>query len=648
MTPDIGRFALALAIVVFIGQAVTAVQSMRRDRAPDVSIRATYAGAALLFVSFTALIAAFVASDFSLSVVAANSHVDKPLAYKIAGAWGNHEGSMLLWCLVLACVNVGVAIDPSLSPRLRSGALAVIAALSVAFCAFAIFASSPFERLAAAPLEGAGLNPLLQDPALAAHPPMLYLGYVGLAAPFAIAVAGLWSRETDRGWARAMRRWTLLAFVPLTLGIGLGAYWAYYELGWGGWWFWDPVENASFMPWLCAVALLHSAIVTERRGAFPAWTALLAILAFGFSMTGAFLTRSGILTSVHAFAVSPQRGLLLLLILAISIGAALALFAVRARALRRSGETFEPVSRESALLANNFIFVSATIVLFYGTVFPLISEVVLGAPATVGPPYFELTVLPVIGVGLAAAPIAAVLAWGRADLFAAMKRYRIAGAMTAATLAAALLAPITIKLGAAVAGALGIWLIAASATDLLNRAGLRPRGIGAIVRLRNFPRSAFVAGLAHASVGLFIIGAAADAAFPIEQHALLAEGDSMRAAGRELTLASVRQRDGPNYAADRAEIAVSDAPQHPLRPERRYYPASGDNTTEVAIRSSVAGDLYVALGPPVETDTIRWSVRVTFNPVIWAVFLGVAAIAASGAIALSTPRPTPDVKAKPK
>ncbi|MDP3299387.1 MAG: heme lyase CcmF/NrfE family subunit, partial [Phenylobacterium sp.] len=441
MIVEIGAFAVILSLVLSVLQ--TGASTLARIRRSPV-LAAVGEGAALsafaaLAVAFAALVYAFVVSDFSVANVTANSHTAKPLLYRVGGAWGSHEGSMLMWCLALTGFGALLAgYGRGLSAGLKAVAVATQGALGVAFLAYTVFASNPFWRLADPPVEGRSLNPLLQDPALILHPPFLYVGYVGLSVVFSLAIAALVEGRADAAWARWVRPWTLAAWSALTVGITLGAFWAYYELGWGGWWFWDPVENASFMPWLIATALLHSAVVTERRGALPGWTIFLALGGYTFSMLGAFLVRSGVLTSVHAFAVDPTRGVLLLTILGVTAGLGFALFAWRAPAMARGG-MFAPISRESALVLNNILLAAATATVLLGTLYPLIREAMAGEAISVGPPYFNLTFTPLMFILLLLLPAGPLLAWKRADAGAALQRLWVA-ALLAAVAAVATLA----------------------------------------------------------------------------------------------------------------------------------------------------------------------------------------------------------------
>ncbi len=634
-TPDWGRWAAALALAFCVVQAVAGAA----DRLA-VARRASLAAFGLTAFAMLSLISAFLASDFSLALVATHSHTDKPLLYKITAAWGNHEGSMLLWCLVLTGFSAAFAARPGVGPALTVRALSVLGALSVAFFAFTLFTSNPFAPLNPAPWEGQGFNPLLQDPALALHPPMLYLGYVGLAVPFALAVAALWSppaaiADQQRAWARAQRRWALAGFAALTAGIGLGSYWAYYELGWGGWWFWDPVENASLMPWLLAAALFHSALVTERRGLVAGWTALLAILAFSLSIFGTFLTRSGVLTSVHAFAVDPSRGAVLLMILAAALTPALALFAWRGGALGAPGPTPRLFSREGLLILNNLFLVSAAAVVLTGTLWPLVVEGLGGPLLSVGPPYFNAAALPVSALAFAVTPLAVITAWGGG--WAARERLWAGVALGLAGLAAAAMALAGGGFGPSFAVFTGAWMILGGGLHAAHALGLREAGwASALSRVRLRP-TLMGGPIAHAGIGLLALGAGFGAAFPMERQGLLAAGERLAWPGGVAELRHVVTLDGPNYVADRARVIVTREGRAPLvfEPERRVYLASDGVTSEVAIEGELSGDVYIALGPPQvrEDGGVSWTVRVTLHSMIWMVFWGAGLTALGAALA---------------
>jgi len=618
---EIGHFAAFLALAASLLQTW---YGLRGDRA--MAAGGAYAAMITMVIAFGLLVVSFVNSDFSVRLVAMHSHTLKPLFYKISGAWGNHEGSMALWCMV----TIGFAVAGAL--RLNTGrsefeakTLGVQGAIATGSLMYLLFASNPFLRLNPAPLQGAGLNPVLQDPALAIHPPMLYLGYVGFSFVFALAAAGLLEGRIDRIWARAVRPFVLAAWAPLTLGIALGSYWAYYELGWGGWWFWDPVENASLMPWLIGTALLHSIIVTEKRGGFGAWTVLLAVLAFCFSILGAFLVRSGILTSVHAFAIDPLRGSLLLGGLLAYGGASLALFAWRAPALK-AGPDWQLISREGALMLNNLVFAVATATVLLGTLFPLLAEMT-GRQMSVGVPYFNLTFVPIMAALLVALPMVQAWSWGLAKPTFHWKLSVIVGAVIGGLVLFAL-SFTRLPLGAGLGVALGLWLLYGSGRELFRRA-VTPS------RIFKLPARVWGMSLAHAGIGLFVIGAVVETSTRYEQTIALSAGQSANLAGWELTLDKVITAEGPNWYSDRGVLVATKGGQRAeLQPENRYYPAARMPTTETAIHKTASGDLYAALGDRRTVDGVtRWTFRVYFNPLIDFIFFGTFLMALGGAMA---------------
>ncbi len=644
MIAELGAFALALALAFALAQLVlSAAGRIRRSTV----LAAAGEGAALavfgaVALAFAALIHAFVTSDFSVANVAANSHTEKPLLYKVAGAWGSHEGSMLLWCLALTGYGAAaVAFGRSLPRPLKASMVAVQGALATVFLAYTLFASNPLARVADPPVEGRSLNPLLQDPALAIHPPFLYAGYVGMSVVFALAVAALIEGRIDAAWARWVRPWTLAAWSLLTVGITLGSFWAYYELGWGGWWFWDPVENASFMPWLAATALLHSAIVTEKRGALAGWTLFLALAAFSFSMLGAFLVRSGVLTSVHAFAVDPTRGVLLLIILGVTSGAGFALFAWRAPKLAQGG-VFAPVSRESALVLNNILLAAATTTVLLGTLYPLIREAVTGEPISVGPPYFNLTFTPLMAALAILLPAGPLLAWKRGDAAGVLQRLWVAIliALAAGLLAYALVSPR--KAFGAAGLAMGTWIIAGGIAELIERTrGFRVAPAESLRRLVRLPRGAWGMTLAHLGLGVFVLGACFETGWKAERAETLPLGGALDVGGYHLVLDAVSDVDGPNYEAERATIRATrdGAPICVGQPERRFYPAGGQTTSEVAICYRGASHLYIVLGERRETATTPvWLVRAYWNPWATLIFLGPVIMGLGGLISLSDRR----------
>jgi cytochrome c-type biogenesis protein CcmF len=545
---ELGHFALVLALAVALVQSVVPLVGAHYRWGSWMTVAEPAATTQLLLIgfSFAALTYAFVTSDFSLSLVVANSHTLKPMIYKITGVWGNHEGSLLLWVLILAVFGASAAwFGQGLPERLRARVLAVQGSVGVAFLAFLLFTSNPFQRLASPPLNGQDLNPLLQDPGLAFHPPFLYVGYVGLSMAFSFAVAALIEGRVDAAWGRWVRPWTLAAWVNLTIGIGLGSWWAYYELGWGGFWFWDPVENASFMPWLISAALLHSAIVVEKREALKSWTILLAILAFGFSLIGAFIVRSGILTSVHAFANDPDRGVFLLLIFAVFTGGALTLYALRAGALEAKG-VFGVVSREAGLVANNLLLAVSTFVVFVGTMWPLFSEMIVGRAVSVGPPFFDAAFTPFMVALAVILPVAAMLPWKRASLAKGMQP--LWGVLALALAAGAL--TWTVQTGrsimAPVGAILAVWLIAGAVADLWARTG-REGFAYRLSRLTRLPRADWGKAVGHAGLGILFWGVAAIIAWEVEDIRVAREGESFDVGAYSITLVDVREVEGPNY-----------------------------------------------------------------------------------------------------
>ena len=645
MIAEFGSFALTLALACAIAQlGLSAAARIRRSTvlaaAGEGAALAAFAGVA---IAFACLIYAFVTSDFSVANVAANSHTEKPLLYKVAGAWGSHEGSMLLWCLILTGYGAASATLGGGLPRgLKALMVATQGALGSLFLAYTVFASNPLMRIAAPPVEGRSLNPLLQDPALAIHPPFLYAGYVGMSVVFSLAVAALIEGRVDAAWARWVRPWALAAWCFLTVGITLGAFWAYYELGWGGWWFWDPVENASFMPWLVATALLHSAVVTEKRGALAGWSLFLALSAFTFSMLGAFLVRSGVLTSVHAFAVDPTRGQLLLIILGLTSGSAFTLFAWRAPKLSPGG-LFAPVSRESALVLNNILLAAATATVLLGTLYPLIREALTGESISVGPPYFNATFTPLMAALAILLPAGPLLAWKRGDLRGVGQRLWVAAAVAAGCglLAYALVSPR--KALGCLGLAVGVWLIGGAIAELVERTrAFRTSAADSWRRLVGLPRGAWGMTLAHLGLGVFVLGACFEIGWKGEAAEALRPGGALDVGGYHLVLESVGPVEGPNFEAERALIRATryGKPVCTAEPERRFYPAGGQSTSEVAICYRGASHLYVVLGERRETKAGApiWLVRAYWNPWATLIFLGPVIMALGGLISLSDRR----------
>ena len=634
MIVELGHFALILAFAVAVLQTVLPMIGAARRDAMLMAVAgpAAVAQVLLIAVAFGALTQAYVTDDFSLAVVVGNSHTLQPMLYKVAGVWGNHEGSLLLWVLCAgffgACVHW---FGNNLPMVLKARVLSVQGSIGAAFLALTLWTSNPFLRLASPPMNGQDLNPLLQDPGLAFHPPFLYLGYVGLSIAFSFAVAALIEGRVDAAWGRWVRPWTLAAWVFLTIGIAMGSWWAYYELGWGGFWFWDPVENASFMPWLIATALLHSAIVVEKRESLKAWTVLLAILAFGFSLIGTFIVRSGVLTSVHAFATDPERGVVILAILAVFIGGALTLFAVRAGALEAKG-VFSTVSREAALVLNNLLLTVAAFVVFIGTIWPLVAEIVLDRALSVGAPFFDAAFTPFM-VGLALAlPVGAVLPWKRADLARAARPLRAALILCVA-LGALVYAMQTSRSALGPVGlALGLWVVAGAGLDLWQRAARTPS------RLLRLPRADWGRATAHAGFGLTMFGVAAMSAWVTEDIRVVQTGESYALGPYQVQLVGVEQVPGPNYTALRAEMRVTrdGAEVAVMYPEKRNYPVAVMATTEAAIRQGVAGDLYLVIGDP--QDGGGWVVRSYLKPFANWLWGGALLMALGGLLSLTDRR----------
>lgn len=638
MLPDIGGAALIVALMVAAGQSLfPLIGASRRDaRLMAVGDSAATAQALFVALAFGCLIASFVASDFSLTVVASNSHTEKPLLYKIAATWGNHEGSMLLWSLVLAIFGAAIAANRGIPATLRARVLSVQGMIGAGFLAFILFTSNPFERLFPVPVQGNGLNPLLEDPGLAFHPPFLYFGYVGFSTAFAFAAAALIEGKVDPAWARLARPWVLAAWSLLTIGIAGGSLWAYYELGWGGWWGWDPVENASLMPWLLGTALLHCIVVVERRRAFVKWTLLLGILTFAMSLVGTFVVRSGVLSSVHAFALDPARGVFILGLLVAAIGGSFALFAWRAHKLE-AGESFDLVSRESSLLLNNVLLVSALATVFIGTFYPLIIDVIGSDKISVGAPYFSLTFVPLVVPLLVVMAAGPLLRWRTEKLFPALMPLRVA--LIAACLAA--LAALLVKGNSSLLGAagiaLGVWVASGSVVILLRR--VRAGAIPVLESLRlavTLPRATYGMVVAHLGMGLLVIGIAGAEAWKSENVIAMREGESTVFAGYSIAMQTVNRTTGPGYQSQRAIFAVSGGAgggSWPLAAELRFFPARQMQTTEAAIQSGLLGNLYVSIGEPDESG--RWTVRLYFHPLIAWIWIGALLMAAGGFLSLS-------------
>ncbi|MBP1882894.1 heme lyase CcmF/NrfE family subunit [Sinorhizobium mexicanum] len=641
MIIEIGHYALVLALATAFVQAILPIAGARRgDKAlMELASSAALVCALLVAFSFAVLTFAYVTSDFSVRNVWENSHSLKPLIYKISGVWGNHEGSMLLWLLILVFFSALVALfGRNLPETLKATVLAVQAWIAAAFALFILLTSNPFARLIPAPGEGKDLNPVLQDVGLAIHPPLLYLGYVGFSVCFSFAIAALIEGRIDAAWARWVRPWTLAAWTFLTAGIAMGSYWAYYELGWGGWWFWDPVENASFMPWLAGTALLHSALVMEKREALKIWTVLLAIMTFSLSLLGTFLVRSGVLTSVHAFATDPTRGIFILAILVVFIGGAFSLFAFRASRLK-SGGLFAPISREGALVLNNLILTTAAATVLTGTLYPLVLEALTGEKISVGAPFFNMTFGLLMLPLLCAVPFGPLLAWKRGDLTGAAQRLFVAAATGLFVAAVYYYAmnggPVLALLGIA----LGVYLIAGALTDLILRSGIgKVAGSVAWKRLSGLPRSAFGTALAHAGLGVTLIGIVAVTGFETETVVEMKPGMMVEAGGYTLRFDGMRPGRGPNYTEETGHFTVSrgGVAVTEIWSSKRLYTARRMPTTEAGIRTFGLSQLYVSLGDQMTDGGIV--VRVWWKPLILCIWGGALIMMAGGVVSLSDRR----------
>jgi cytochrome c-type biogenesis protein CcmF len=638
---EAGHYALVLALGLALIQSFVPLVGARWGDPALMNVARSTALAQFVFVaaSFAALVTLHVTSDFSVVNVFENSHSLKPLIYKFTGVWGNHEGSMLLWVLILALFGALVAaFGNNLPLSLRAHVLAVQAWIAGAFYLFILITSNPFLRIPNPPIEGRDLNPVLQDIGLAVHPPMLYLGYVGFSISFSFAIAALMEGRIDAAWARWVRPWTLMAWIFLTLGIAMGSYWAYYELGWGGWWFWDPVENASLMPWLAGTALLHSALVMEKRNALKVWTILLSILTFSLSLLGTFLVRSGVLTSVHAFASDPTRGVFILLILCVFIGGSLSLFAARASHLKQGG-LFAPISREGALVLNNLFLTTACATVFIGTLYPLALEVLTSDKISVGAPFFNLTFGPLFVPLMIAVPFGPMLAWKRGDLYGAAQRLLAAG--IAALIAIAVvwawarggsaLAPLAIGLAT--------FVIAGAIVDLVERTGLfrNPFAIS-FRRAAGLPRSTWGSAFAHAGIGVALIGIVCETTWNSEYIGSMKPNDLIPFAGYQLQLDSLSQRQGPNYREMVAAFSVSlDGEKlSVMTPSKRNFTTRGASTTEAALLTRGVSQLYISLGDTTADGGV--TVRIYHKPLVLLIWYGPVLMAFGGMLSLSDRR----------
>jgi cytochrome c-type biogenesis protein CcmF len=641
MTALIGDFALILALCFATLQAAVPLLPIRRRDAALAAFtdNAAVAQFLLIALAFGCLTYAFVKSDFSLEVVAANSHTDKPLMYKISGVWGNHEGSMLLWVLILTVFGASVALfGQEIPDRLRSKTLAVHALIAAAFYVFILATSNPFWTLPDPPENGAGLNPILQDPGLAIHPPCLYLGYVGFSMAFSFAVAALIEGKVDASWARWVRPWVLAAWCFLTIGIALGSGWAYYTLGWGGWWFWDPVENASLMPWLSGTALLHSALVVERRNALASWTILLGILTFSLSLIGTFLVRSGVLTSVHAFAEDPARGAFILLMVTTFTGGAFALYAMRASKLR-AGPSFSLISRESGLVLNNVLLCAALFTVILGTFYPLVIDAIGGDKISVGRPYYARTFIPLVAPLLIAVAIGPMLRWKRDTLRSALAK--LTPAAVAAALVVVLVLALTFGRELAAAFFMGIaaWLVVGSLLALAQRVRLGEASLDTSLNLlRTLPRAYYGLVLGHLGVGVVVAGIAGVTTWGTEHIGALKVGQAFELSGYNLRLTAVQDVKGPNYDAQRAlfDVTRNGRLVTHMQSERRFYPVRQQETTAAGIRTNLISNLYVAVGE--QDSSGAWTVRFYYHPFMPWVWMGAFIMAFGGLVSLSDRR----------
>jgi cytochrome c-type biogenesis protein CcmF len=643
MIPELGQLALVLALLVATVQGVVPlVGAARRDAALMAFARpAAITQFALVALAWACLAASFLASDFSVVNVAQNSFTALPSHYKLAASWGSHEGSLLLWALMLGGWSCAVALrSKNLPAPMLARVLAVMGLVAVGFLLFLLLTSNPFERLVPAAAEGRDLNPLLQDPGMVLHPPLLYMGYVGFSVAFAFSIAALLGGRLDATWARWSRPWTTVAWCFMTLGIMLGSWWAYYELGWGGWWFWDPVENASFMPWLVGTALIHSLAVTEKRGTFKSWTVLLAILAFSLSLLGTFLVRSGVLTSVHAFATDPARGVFVLAFLVIVIGGSLALYAARAGAVG-GGASFDPVSRESMLLANNILLVVAMASVLLGTLYPLFLDALNAGKISVGPPYFEAVFAPLMAPLVFLMGVGPVAAWRRAELPDLWRRLR--WALAVAIVAAVLLPFVLGRWSPFVAGGLflALWVVAATVAAVVQRLRGAPQPTLA-GKLRANSSSWYGMLVAHLGIAVFIVGVTMVNGYQVERDVRLDPGQSTEVSGWTFTFKGIEPKPGPNYQAfvGTVEVRRGGALVEVLRPEKRVYTASGQSMTEAAIDTRLTGDLYVSLGEPVTPDGVAgaWGVRIYVKPFVDWIWGGCLLMALGGFLAIADRR----------
>src|SRR5262245_14053582 len=640
MIPEIGQFALILALMVAITLAVLPQIGAARGIPQLIAVARPAAHAQFFFVliAFACLGYSFITNDFSVLNVASNSNSQLPLHYRLAATWGSHEGSLLLWTFMLTIWMVAVTLfSRHLPDEIVARVLAVMASISIGFLLFMLLTSNPFTRLVPTAPDGRDLNPLLQDPAMVAHPPMLYMGYVGMSVVFAFAISALISGRLDATWARWSRPWTTVAWMFLTCGIALGSFWAYYELGWGGWWFWDPVENASFMPWLVGTALIHSLAVTEKRGGFKSWTVLLAIAAFSLSLLGTFLVRSGVLTSVHAFASDPKRGIFIFVFLLLVIGGSLLRYAIRAKEVGVGGK-FDVVSRESLLLSNNVLLTVAAASVLLGTLYPLIVDTLGGAKLSVGPPYFNLVFVPLMAPAMFLMGVGPIARWKKASLPDLVTRLRWAFVVS---LVCAVALPFIFgqwKWLVSLGLLLAIWIVATIVVNLWERVRVTSGQLSTFQKLRMQSRSYYGMQVAHLGVAVFIVGVTLVTGYQTEKDVRMSPGDVVTTGPYSIRFNGTTKVTGPNYVAARAEVIVSRDGNEIERmyPEKRNYSATGSVMTETAIDSGIFRHLYISLGEQVSGGA--WSVRVYYKPLVGWIWGGALLMAIGGGLALSDRR----------
>jgi cytochrome c-type biogenesis protein CcmF len=641
MMPELGHYALVLALALGLVQSVAPVVGVRTHDAALIRLANSTALMQFSFVAaaFAALVICYVTSDFSVATVYENSHSMMPLIYKFTSVWGNHEGSMLLWVLILSLFGAMVAaFGVNLPATLKALVLAVQSWIACAFYLFILLTSNPFLRLPQAPFEGRDLNPILQDIGLAIHPPLLYLGYVGFSIAFSFAIAALIEGRIDAAWARWVRPWTLAAWTFLTVGIAMGSYWAYYTLGWGGFWFWDPVENASLMPWLAGTALLHSAVVMEKRNALKIWTILLAILTFSLSLIGTFLVRSGVLTSVHAFATDPTRGVFILAILVLFIGGSLTLFAWRASTLKQGG-IFAPISREGALVFNNLFLTTACLTVFIGTLYPLALEAITGEKISVGAPFFNLTFGPLFVALMFAMPFGPLLAWKRGDLLGVAQRLVTVLAIGIVAVAAVFVVEGGQSALAPFGVGLALFVMVGALIDLIERTGLFRLPLAMVLaRAVGLPRSAWGTAIAHFGIAVSMLGIICAATWGTERIVAVKPTQTVSLSGYELTFDGLVQRPGPNYTAVVGKFTVrsGDVVIGVMEPSKRSFSARGMSTNEAALMTRGAGQLYLSLGDSNNDGSL--AVRIYYKPMVLLIWLGAVLMMLGGALSLSDRR----------